>query len=269
MGNELYNEQIAVEIGLFVYRQATPSWKIDESVIDFTDLTYIESGSALYFIDGKPIEVHTGDLLCIPKGTLRSAVSVPENLASQYSINFQLFNFKGEQPVLPFPIISKLGLRLDLLSMYKELNTEWLRQEPGHILKSHAILLLIIQRLCDLLLYDSDPAKRDPRIQEVIRYVTENYARPIGISDAAAAVSLSPVYLGALFKAQTRESFRRYLTSIRLNYAENMLVSGEYTIGEVATMCGFSDIFYFSKVFKENRGISPSHILPGKVKASP
>ncbi len=52
-------------------------------------------------------------------------------------------------------------------------------------------------------------------------------------------------------------TFKQYLISLRLNYAENMLKSGEYSVSEVALQCGFSDIFYFSKLFKEKKGFRP------------
>jgi AraC-like DNA-binding protein len=34
-----------------------------------------------------------------------------------------------------------------------------------------------------------------------------------------------------------------------------------YNVSEAAAECGFSDVFYFSKVFKEHRGISPSEVI--------
>jgi AraC-like DNA-binding protein len=68
------------------------------------------------------------------------------------------------------------------------------------------------------------------------------------------------MYFGNLFKQQVGMSFRQYLTSIRLNQAENLLLSGEYRVGEVADLCGFSDAFYFSKVYRKEKGISPSKV---------
>ena len=73
--------------------------------------------------------------------------------------------------------------------------------------------------------------------------------------------NLSPLYFGTLFKQETGLTFRQYLTNIRINQAENLLSSGMYNVSEAAAECGFSDVFYFSKVFKEHRGISPSEVI--------
>jgi AraC-like DNA-binding protein len=37
-----------------------------------------------------------------------------------------------------------------------------------------------------------------------------------------------------------------------------MLRSGEYNVTEVSGACGFNDVFYFSKAFKQSRGVAPS-----------
>jgi YesN/AraC family two-component response regulator len=44
----------------------------------------------------------------------------------------------------------------------------------------------------------------------------------------------------------------------RIELAKHMLESNCLTVGEVAELCGFSDVYYFSKVFKGICGIPPS-----------
>ncbi|WP_373736240.1 helix-turn-helix domain-containing protein [Bacteroides heparinolyticus] len=51
------------------------------------------------------------------------------------------------------------------------------------------------------------------------------------------------------------------MRSIRLNYAMEKLRSGEYNVTEVSEMCGFSTPAYFSKVFKEHFGKTPTEVM--------
>ena len=44
------------------------------------------------------------------------------------------------------------------------------------------------------------------------------------------------------------------------NGEQQVLLNGENTVGEVAELCGFSDVFYFSKVYREQKGTSPSKV---------
>lgn len=251
----------APQVDYYVHRVCTPSWEIEESITGFIDLTYVTNGSALYFIGEKIFKVSAGDLLCIPKGSLRSASSVPEDLMECFSINFTLHNHLGEEKSLPFPIICRVGHQPDIIALYRDMNAEWLRRAPGCQMKVRAIALMILQRYFELIVFKTNSGLIDNRIKKSIRYITDNYARPITIQDLAQITGLNSVYLGNLFKLSTGMTFRQYLTSIRLNHAEDMLRSGEYNVNEAALMCGFSDIFYFSKVFKENRGISPSKVV--------
>ena len=49
-----------------------------------------------------------------------------------------------------------------------------------------------------------------------------------------------------------------YLTDIRLSAAANLLSDGGLGISDIAEMCGFSDVYYFSRLFKNHFGMSPA-----------
>ena len=56
--------------------------------------------------------------------------------------------------------------------------------------------------------------------------------------------------------------FTEYLTKIRMEQAEKMLQSEKIPIAELARKCGYTDAFYFSKVFKSIIGVPPSQYPP-------
>jgi AraC-like DNA-binding protein len=253
-------DNIVPDIVYFNHRKCTPDWRIEESVIDFTDVTYVVRGTAMYTIDQIKMKVSAGDLVCIPAGSRRSALSDPADLMECYAANFQLRTLAGQEVPFPLPLLSHIGQQAGIITLYKDLNVEWLCRDPGHRMKVRAFFLLILQRYLELIVYKNDSGMVDTRIRKAIRYITDHYAEPLSIRDLAEPAGLNPVYFGALFKQSTGMSFRQYLTSIRLNQAENMLRAGEHNVNEISQHCGFSDIFYFSKVFKESRGVSPSKL---------
>ena len=261
-------ENIVMEVEYLNYRRCTPSWEILKSTISFTDVTYITKGSANYTINGTTYTVSAGDLLCSPKGSVRCATVVPDDLMECYCINGHVQNLNGQEAKLPFPIVSRIGMHPDIISLHRDLNAEWLLRDPGYILKVRAICLMVLQRYFQLIVYKNDTSTLDKRIKRVLRYIIDHYYEPLTVQTMADLVGLSPVYFGNFFQHETGMSFRQYLTSIRLNHAEDMLNSGEYNVNEVSDACGFSDIFYFSKVFKESRGVPPSQVIrSGKQRA--
>ena len=52
----------------------------------------------------------------------------------------------------------------------------------------------------------------------------------------------------------------RFVTSIRVNMAEDAIIYEGISIGEAARRFGFSDIYHFSKVFKKFKGYTPSTV---------
>jgi len=245
----------------FSQRIGSPSWIIEQAVTDFIDITYITKGSAVYTVNDQKVTVEEGDLLCIPLGSKRSAMSYDPMNFECFAANFYLHTHLGEQAILPLPIKSNVGINPEIISQYRKLNESWLSRHIGYMMRTRAMFMLILQRYMSMLVYDVDAYNFDIRIKHAIRYITDNYANQITIASVANSVSLNQVYFGALFKKETRSTFRDYLNQVRLNQAEDMLRTGKWNVTEVAQNCGFTDVFYFSRLFKKYKGIPPSSVL--------
>jgi AraC-like DNA-binding protein len=246
------------QIDYFKHRSLTPDWQIDFTKTNYIDLTYITGGQAVYTINRQKIFAEEGDLLCIPKGSERAAMSGDPTKFECYATNFNLFSPSGEEIEIPLPVLSHVGKQNDLISMYHRLNEDFVSRTEGFEMRARARFMLILQRFMEVLVYDADTFLFDPRVKQAIRYISENYADHLTISTVAAEVSLNPVYFGTLFKRETGVTFRDYLNTVRINQAEDMLRAGKWNVTEVAGFCGFTDVFYFSRLFKKHKGIPPS-----------
>lgn len=261
MNNPEYDDYIA-ELGYYSHRISTPSWQIIQAPLQAIDLTYIVGGRAEYLVNGVPHMVKTGDLIYIPKGCMRSAVTFEDDLMEGYCLNFQLKNLQGQDVELPFPRISNIGIQQDIISLFNDLNNDYYRREPGYRMKLRGWLQFILHRYIELIVFKNNTNTYDDRIEKVLRYITKHYSEDLSIQELSKKFGLSQSYFGTLFTQTTSMSFRQYLMKVRLNVAEDMLLSGEYSVSAVAEVCGFTDVFYFSKVFKASRGRSPSSIIP-------
>lgn len=255
---------IVVDIHYFNHRICTPDWEIIPRVTPFINFTYVVSGEGEYIVNDARHIVRGGDLICVQKGCNESASVNSDDLMDIYSVNAYVTDFLGNDLPLPFQIVTSIGTRDDVIALFQELTATWLLRDSCYRLKARAIFMLILTR-CYQLVYRNDyQSNMNSRIKMVMQHVIEHYAEPITVEDMAKMTRLSTLYFGTLFKKETGQTFRQYLTTIRLNQAENMLCSGMYSVSEVAAECGFSDVFYFSKVFKERRGVAPSEILKSK-----
>jgi len=247
-------------IDYFSYRNNTLGWRIEPAITDFVDMTYLIGGDAVYIINGKKIAVSAGDLLCIPEQSSRSAISYSSGALECFAVNFHMYSSNNETVNIPLPLISSVGIHEGIISLFKRLNENWLRRGPGYTMRVRAYFMLILQRFFEMLLYEVDTSQFDHRVKSTIRFITNNFAEPISIGDAAKEVHLTPNYLGILFKQEAGVTFRDYLNTIRLNQAEDMLRAGDGSITEIALKCGFKDVFYFSRLFKKYKGATPSSV---------
>lgn len=102
----------------------------------------------------------------------------------------------------------------------------------------------------------------DRFVKKLIEVAWENIANSgFDKEDFASAMNVSSSLLYKKVKSLTGQSPTDLIKSIRLRHASELLQSGKYTVTEVSEMCGFSSVGYFSTVFKNFFGKSPTGIL--------
>jgi AraC family L-rhamnose operon transcriptional activator RhaR len=93
--------------------------------------------------------------------------------------------------------------------------------------------------------------------QSIVRYLRDNYARPLSRRDVAAQIHLSERHTSRLFTRAMGVSVMDYLTSLRLETAAQMLLDPHLSIKEVAQATGYPDVRYFTTVFRRCMGLTP------------
>lgn len=94
-------------------------------------------------------------------------------------------------------------------------------------------------------------------VRKAIKYMEEYYTEPISLTEVADYVSLSSEYLSKIFKEETGVKFVVYLNNLRLKEAINLLEKTNLKVYEIAEKVGYSNMSYFSTVFKKNFGKNP------------
>jgi two-component system response regulator YesN len=98
-----------------------------------------------------------------------------------------------------------------------------------------------------------------PEFFELIReYISLHLAEPLSLQSMCGHFGISQTYISRLFRKYSGQSFINYLTGVRIEKAKHYLANRDILIKDVAPMVGFSDQFYFSRVFRSLTGQSPS-----------
>lgn len=93
-------------------------------------------------------------------------------------------------------------------------------------------------------------------------YLSQHYAKKdLSLSMVATALFVDPSYLSKQMKQHLGKSFNDYLMSLRIEKAKELLnlSNSHYTVQEIGEKSGYPNQHYFSRVFKQYTGLSPSH----------
>ena len=95
-------------------------------------------------------------------------------------------------------------------------------------------------------------------VQMILDYTEEHYREDISIQDLAEQCSINANYASQLFKQEMGVTFVSFLTGLRINHAAWLLTHTDEIVFHIASQVGYSDYFYFAKVFKKVMGCTPT-----------
>ena len=95
------------------------------------------------------------------------------------------------------------------------------------------------------------------RIKDMLHFIHGNYGRHITLQDIADAAMISQRECSRCFQRCFRESAIEYLNKHRIRCAANMLLESNASIQQISSLCGFSSVSYFGKVFHQMLGCTP------------
>jgi AraC family transcriptional regulator len=101
------------------------------------------------------------------------------------------------------------------------------------------------------------------QIRQAIDYLHANLAQDISLDRLAESVNISPSHLRRLFKQATGLAPHQYLLQLRVNRAKELLLTGSFSVGEVAAEVGFADQSHLHRHFKRVFGVTPKAVMAG------
>lgn len=93
-------------------------------------------------------------------------------------------------------------------------------------------------------------------LSKLQKYIEDNYMEKLTLSQIAEEVHANGSYLSHLYKSKTGQNLFDAINKMKLKKAKEYLVQGK-RISEIATLVGFEDVSYFSRVFKKYESCSP------------
>ena len=128
-------------------------------------------------------------------------------------------------------------------------------ENPAH---TRACSQLAFALLCELSGADSAAPALPPLVEAAIEDIRSNYAGLYGVEELSEQLGVSKSHLVRVFKEEVGVPPGKYLTQVRIEAAQSLLLEGVYNLETIAGLCGFSGANYLCRVFKRETGLSPA-----------
>jgi len=263
-----YEFEAGLRVHWFGRYPACPDWTIPTSRLaaDMVNFFYVEKNACWAIVNGRKLTLETGDLLVVSGADefsfghdpVRPHVCISACLALAYGslANTLLQRRFDRRYVWPNP--AEYSAEFDrVLSTFASASPYRDIAIAGALFRW---LAYVLSGLAAPL--DKTFPHEQITVNKVLAAETWTNARlhqNITLDEWARAVGLNPVYFGRVFKRETGLRPMEWLNQRRLQMASQYLSSTGKTVSEIAAMCGFSDQFYFSRVFHRHFGQSPLH----------
>jgi len=100
--------------------------------------------------------------------------------------------------------------------------------------------------------------RRSACLREALEYIELHYESDIGVQQIASHLYVSRTYLHRIFKEATGRSVKDHLIDFRIKKACWYLARTDYPVAVVARSVGYDDPLYFSKLFRQKKGLPPT-----------
>lgn len=151
------------------------------------------------------------------------------------------------------PCIINGDFNVEIQNKFNKLIDTFLYNEPLAIQVCASILQEII---LDIAKSELDKANKSP-LKASLKYIHSFYTSKIDIPYLAKIENLSNSRYVTVFKKQTGKSPNEYIIDLRLQFAKSLLENTKMSIKQISEKVGYTDQYFFSRLFKKHTGVSP------------
>lgn len=244
------------------------------------EIIYTVKGRAKYYVNFKEFILKEGDILVIPPSSLHYFEQLEEEhfLGETYIFDQKLIDgstidacsTKYITPIfnndifLPIHISANNPHNKPLKNILKGILSSHDTQPAAYELQVKIGFLEFINYFYTNNFYDVHKSheatnlRTTDLIKKVATYIEEHYMEKITLNALAKEVNISVYYLSHIFKQHTNLTPIEYLNQYRLSTAANLLKSSNTSIMDISFECGYNNVSYFNRAFKEKYNMTPN-----------
>lgn len=97
-------------------------------------------------------------------------------------------------------------------------------------------------------------------MDEAVSYIQTHYMDTLTLDKLASRFDMKAKYFSHLFRKYVGIAPIDYLIQYRMNRAQELLITGQFPVAAVAKSVGYTDAYYFSRLYKKHKGLPPGMV---------
>lgn len=224
------------------------------------ELIFKLSGESTVFFNGKQLDVKKDTIRFLPQGEIHEYIVKRK----EHGECIDIF-FNTDIPVTNEAFVLKLNQSEKIKSLFKKIFSVWVAKGDGYYFECVSIIYKIF---AELQKKNYIPESQFNSIKPAIDYIEKHFLdKKITAEELTLCCTISYPYIKKLFIKKFGVPPIKYSIQLKINYACDLLKSEVYTISQISEICGYNDIYFFSRQFKEYMGLSPTDFI-NKYKSS-
>ncbi len=243
-----------------------------------TEIIFLKSGKFSIDINMQKYRMESPALLFVGSGDIHgiygeegcrenAVVFDMKMLSFEYydSVQHQMISpLLNKSVQLPLIITSKDSIWKGLEELYRRVPEEACKDTPASRMRVKAYLLEIFAymyengRFINIGKTEDYDSRKIENIKKVLGFIQENYGKHITNQDMARVLQMNAQYFCRYFKRLTGKTPTEYVNEVRVEKAAQYLYRTDRKIIDIAMECGYENMGYFIRRFKERKGVLPS-----------
>ena len=236
----------------------------------FYESHFVLDGSICYENEGTPFHVPAGQGLLIGPGIPHIHMSsetyfLKANIAFTVAEHSPLDTYLSQKAIQEFPLSPIFTDCFNVILREIDENSSF----SLPVIQNR--ILEVIYAMSKTLVFDSlgntsRSETKDARFSVAQNYILKHLGEPITCDDVARECGLSAKQLNRIFLKDTNKGLYDYITQVRLNRAEELLLNTTLSMKEISSLLGFENEYAFNSFFKRHCGIPPGQFRKLNVK---
>ena len=224
-------------------------------------MIYITAGEGIFICNEKTYQVKPGCVMLVLPGIKHAYKPLLETGWKEHWVGFKGSYFSKLLEEGRFSaeyVFFETGLHDSIVSFFYQIFDEVRSQRPLYQLKTCALILSITAEVLTRERRNEQPNYYEKTVARAKYLMESNIYSAINLPGISEQLGISTSRLNEIFKTYTSMTPYQYYIQMKIHKAESLLEQEDISVKDAAFRMGFEDQYYFSRLFKNKTGISPS-----------